>query len=215
MSLEGAHSKGALKRMATQTVALAPPGIGAEELTQEFLRCRRQLQAIIFRVVRSWDDAQALTQDCFLRAYRARHTFNGQASPATWLTRIAINLSYEWLRRVRHNFFSAEQPGIAAELRAVPSHTPTPEQALLAGDRTAFINELLHRLPPHLRELMELRYLKEMSMDEIVLRTGLSMTTVKARLNRARAALRKRAAQLDVPLLASPLPHSSSSFAEA
>jgi len=196
--------------MATQTVALAPPGIGAEELTQEFLRCRRQLQAVIFRVVRSWDESQALTQDCFLRAYRARHTFNGQASAATWLTRIAINLSYEWLRRVRHNFFSAEQPGIAAELRAVAGHTPTPEQALLARDRAQFINDLLHRLPPHLRELMELRYLNEMSMDEIVLHTGLSMTTVKARLNRARAALRKRAAHLEMPALAAPGPSPSS-----
>src|SRR5438309_1811452 len=105
------------------TVALAPQGIGAEELTQEFLRCRRQLQAVIFRVVRSWDESQALTQDCFLRAFRARHTFNGQASPATWLTRIAINLSYEWLRRVRHDFFSAEQPSIAAELRTVPGRS--------------------------------------------------------------------------------------------
>jgi|GEM_PF-1434516 len=199
------------------TVALAPPGIGIEELTQEFLRCRRQLQAVIFRVVRSWDESQALTQDCFLRAYRARHTFNGQASAATWLTRIAINLSYEWLRRVRHNFFSAEQPGIAAELRAVPAHVPTPEQSLLAGDRSAFIDDLLHRLPPHLRELMEMRYLHEMGMDEIVQRTGLSMTTVKARLNRARAALRKRAAHLELPSLASPVPSpaSSSSFFQA
>jgi len=183
--------------------------------TAEFLRCRRQLQAVIFRVVRSWDESQALTQDCFLRAYRARHTFNGQASAATWLTRIAINLSYEWLRRVRHNFFSAEQPGIAAELRAVSGHSPTPEQALLARDRAAFIEELLHRLPPHLRELMEMRYLNEMSMDEIVEHTGLSMTTIKARLNRARAALRKRAAHLEMPSLASPLPTSSSTFFHA
>ncbi|MBI2678752.1 MAG: sigma-70 family RNA polymerase sigma factor [Candidatus Koribacter versatilis] len=196
------------------TVALAPPGIGAEELTQEFLRCRRQLQAVIFRVVRSWDESQALTQDCFLRAYRARHTFNGQASAATWLTRIAINLSYEWLRRVRHNFFSAEQPSIAAELRTVAHHTATPEQELLARSRSEFIAKLLHRLPPHQRELMQMRYLNEMSMEEIVVHTGLSMTTVKARLNRARAALRKRAAHLDLPAFTSPLPNSTSTLAQ-
>ena len=201
--------------MSSQAVSLAPVGIGAEELTEEFLRCRRQLQAIIFRVVRSWDEAQALTQDCFLRAYRARHTFNGQASATTWLTRIAINLSYEWLRRVRHNMFSAEQPGVAAELRAVPCHTPTPEQSLLARDRAEFIAAMLHRLPPHLRQLMEYRYYDDMSMEEIVARTGLRMTTVKARLNRARATLRKRAAHLPAPVLTSPLPQSSSSFAEA
>jgi RNA polymerase sigma-70 factor, ECF subfamily len=202
------------------TVALAPPGISAEELTAEFLRCRRQLQAIIFRVVRSWDESQALTQDCFLRAYRARHTFNGQASATTWLTRIAINLSYEWLRRVRHNFFSAEQPGVAAEVRAVPAAGPTPEQALLARNRAEFIDQLLHRLPPHQRELMQFRYLEEMSMDEIVARTGLSMSTVKARLNRARATLRKRAAHLrtpsiNLPVHTSELPQSSSSYAGA
>src|SRR5512147_222476 len=96
-------------------IAVAPAGVGPEELTEEFLRRRTQLQAVIFRIVRSWDEAQSLTQDCFLRAYRARHTFNGQASLSTWLTRIAINLAYEWLRRVRSNFFSAEQPAIATE----------------------------------------------------------------------------------------------------
>jgi RNA polymerase sigma factor (sigma-70 family) len=74
---------------------------------------------------------------------------------------------------------------------------------------------LLHRLPPHLRELMEMRYMKEMSMEEIVLRTGLSMTTVKARLNRARAALRKRAAHLDLPDFTSPLSNSTSALAQA
>ena len=62
---------------------------------------------------------------------------------------------------------------------------------------------------------MEFRYLEEMSMDEIVLRTGLTMTTVKARLNRARATLRKRAAYLDVPNFTSPLPHPTSALAQA
>lgn len=196
------------------TIALAPAGIEAEALTAEFLRCRRQLQAVIFRVVRSWDEAQALTQDCFLRAFRARHTFNGQASPATWLTRIAINLSYEWLRRVRHESFSAEQPAIAAELRAVPSPEPTPEQALFRRRRAEQVTELLHRLPPHQRTMIEYRYLHDLSVNEIVARTGLSMTTVKARLNRARAALRRHARYMDLPLLTSPLP-ASSSFAAA
>ncbi|HTK95426.1 MAG TPA: sigma-70 family RNA polymerase sigma factor [Terriglobales bacterium] len=194
------------------SVAVAPAGIGAEELTQEFLRCRRQLQAVIFRVVRSWDEAQALTQDCFLRAFRARHTFNAQASPSTWLTRIAINIAYEWLRRVRHNFYSAEQPAIAAELRSVPSRIATPEQSLLEHRQTEMIQELLALLPASQRELMEYRYLHDLSMDEIVDRTGLSMTTVKARLNRARAYLRKRAGHRDIPLLTATLPHSSSSF---
>ncbi len=191
---------------------VTPVGIGASELTEEFLRCRRQLQAVIFRVVRSWDEAQALTQDCFLRAYRARHTFNGQASPATWLTRIAINLAYEWLRRVRHNFYSAEQPAIAAELRTVPSRVATPEQSFLENRQTEMIQELLAMLPPGQRVLMEYRYVHDLSMDEIVERTGLTMTTIKARLNRARAYLRKRAGHREIPLLTVPLPHSSSSF---
>jgi RNA polymerase sigma-70 factor (ECF subfamily) len=193
-------------------IAVAPPGVGPEELTEEFLRRRTQLQAVIFRIVRSWDEAQSLTQDCFVRAYRARHTFNGQASLATWLTRIAINLAYEWLRRVRTNFFSAEQPAIATELRSVKASGPNPEQALAVEQQSEFVQELLHRLPPHHRILIEYRYLHDMSVDEIVERTGLSMTTVKARLNRARAALRKRTANTALDEIAAPLPPTTSSM---
>lgn len=196
-------------------IAVAPAGVGPEELTEEFLRRRTQLQAVIFRIVRSWDEAQALTQDCFVRAYRARHTFNGQASLGTWLTRIAINLAYEWLRRVRANFFSAEQPGIATELRSVKASGPSPEQAVAVRQQSEYVEELLHRLPPHHRLLIELRYLHDMSVDEIVERTGLSMTTVKARLNRARATLRKRAALTDLNDIAAPLPPTTSSMVAA
>lgn len=193
-------------------IAVAPPGVGPEELTEEFLRRRTQLQAVIFRIVRSWDEAQSLTQDCFVRAYRARHTFNGQASLGTWLTRIAINLAYEWLRRVRANFFSAEQPAIATELRSVKASGPSPEQSVALRQQSEFVEELLHRLPPHHRILIEYRYLHDMSVDEIVERTGLSMTTVKARLNRARATLRKRTANTDLPAIAAELPPTTSSM---
>ena len=193
-------------------IAVAPPGVGPEELTEEFLRRRTQLQAVIFRIVRSWDEAQSLTQDCFVRAYRARHTFNGQASLGTWLTRIAINLAYEWLRRVRANFFSAEQPAIATELRSVKASGPSPEQSVALRQQSEFVEELLHRLPPHHRILIEYRYLHDMSVDEIVERTGLSMTTVKARLNRARATLRKRTANTDLPSIAAELPPTTSSM---
>ncbi len=193
-------------------IAVAPPGVGPEELTEEFLRRRTQLQAVIFRIVRSWDEAQSLTQDCFVRAYRARHTFNGQASLGTWLTRIAINLAYEWLRRVRANFFSAETPAIATELRSVKASGPSPEQSVAVRQQSEFVEELLHRLPPHHRILIEYRYLHDMSVEEIVERTGLSMTTVKARLNRARATLRKRTANTELDDIAAPLPPTTSSM---
>ncbi len=193
-------------------IAVAPPGVGPEELTEEFLRRRTQLQAVIFRIVRSWDEAQSLTQDCFVRAFRARHTFTGQASLGTWLTRIAINLAYEWLRRVRANFFSAEQPAIATELRSVKASGPSPEQSVAVRQQSEFVQELLHRLPPHHRILIEYRYLHDMSVEEIVERTGLSMTTVKARLNRARATLRKRTATVDLPSIAAELPPTTSSM---
>ena len=57
------------------------------------------IYATIYRMTRNEDDASDLTQDVFLRAYKKRKSFRGESSPGTWLTRIALNLTYNFLKR--------------------------------------------------------------------------------------------------------------------
>ena len=57
------------------------------------------IYATIYRMTWNEDDALDLTQDVFIRAYKKRNTFRGDASPSTWLTRIALNLTYNFLNR--------------------------------------------------------------------------------------------------------------------
>ncbi len=57
------------------------------------------IYSTIFRMIWNEDDALDLTQDVFMRAYRKRSSFRGESSPSTWLTRIALNLTYNFLNR--------------------------------------------------------------------------------------------------------------------
>ena len=195
---------------ATRIHSTANPAAGAltpEELTQAFLHCRYQLQVIIYRTTGSWDEAQALTQEVFLRAFRARHGFTRQASVTTWLTRIAINIGLESRRRMRPNLYSAEQPGIADEVGSVPFDGPSPEDFLLEHAQSEFVQDLLATLSPQLRQAVIYRYLRGMSLAEIVDRTGVKATTMKARLNRALRHLRKHIRRSSFPIVAANLPN--------
>jgi len=195
------------QRFATAHSSTAAGSLTPEELTQDFLRCRYQLQVIIYRTTGSWDEAQALTQEVFLRAFRARHGFTRQASVTTWLTRIAINIGLESRRRVRPNLYSTDQPGIADEVGSVACNAPSPEDFLLEHAQSEFVQDLLATLSPQLRQAVTYRYLRGMSLAEIVDRTGVKATTMKARLNRALRHLRKHIRRSSFPLVAAHLPN--------
>ncbi len=156
---------------------------------------QRRIFRVLLAILRDPDAAETLTQECFLRAYKARTEFRGDASVATWLVRIAVNLARDHLRNRRASFWRRLLAGgeeAAATAVAVPDWRPTPEQDLATRQQITAVWQAAAELPPQQRTVFALRFVEEMSLAEIAVATSLRVGTVKAHLFRAIAAVRRR-----------------------
>lgn len=160
-----------------------------------------QLYEPIFRYVmaclRDRDAAETLTQDCFMKAYRAREQFRGDASVKTWLMRIAVNLVRDHLSNARLKFWRRTQrscvdPSVAEGWLA--DRRSSPEAMALAKQKVAAIWSAVTDLPQGQRTVFLLRFVEDMDILEIAAATGLKEGTVKIHLFRALRAVRARVA---------------------
>ncbi len=162
---------------------------------------QRRIYRVLLAMVRDPELADTLTQECFLRAYQKRASFRGEASVSTWLTRIAINLARDHVRNRREGFwrklFGADRE--EAELRAqqMPDSRSSPEQQLLAREAVTAVMREVAAMPPQQREVFVLRFLEEMSLEEIAQLRQRDVGTVKAHLFRAVQRVRKALQQKD------------------
>lgn len=120
-----------------------------------------QLYWIIRRMVFTHDDANDVLQNTFLKAWNGLRAFHGDAKLSTWLSRIAINESIDFLRRQRsHIAVSAdEEQGLANTLMADP---------YFDGDETqALLQEAISQLPDVQRTVFQLRYFEDMKYSEM------------------------------------------------
>jgi RNA polymerase sigma-70 factor, ECF subfamily len=144
--------------------------------------------------LRDPDLAETVTQDCFLRAYKAREEFRGECSVATWLTRIATNLIRDSTRSRKFQFWKAASSA-AAEVGAVAdrlrSPALSPETTLMIREELTGVWDAVERLPGKQRSVFLLRFVEEMELPEIATAMGLHVGTVKSHLHRALAAVRK------------------------
>jgi RNA polymerase sigma-70 factor (ECF subfamily) len=144
--------------------------------------------------LRDPDLAESVTQDCFLRAYKARDEFRGDCSVATWLTRIATNLIRDSTRSRKFQFWKAanatavEAGDIADRLR---SPGLSPEAFLMIRQELREVWDAVATLPGKQRSVFLLRFVEEMELPEIATAMGLHVGTVKSHLHRALAAVRK------------------------
>jgi RNA polymerase sigma-70 factor (ECF subfamily) len=135
-----------------------------------------------------------VTQDCFLKAYRARDEFRGDCSVATWLTRIATNLIRDSTRSRKFQFWktastTAVEVGAMADRIAAP--VISPETSLVVREELAKVWDAVENLPGKQRSVFLLRFVEEMELPEIATAMGLHVGTVKSHLHRALAAVRK------------------------
>jgi RNA polymerase sigma-70 factor (ECF subfamily) len=149
----------------------------------------------VFRFVlaslRDRDAAEALTQDCFLHAYKSWRQFRGEASIQTWLMRIAVNLVRDASRNRRLQFWkrlrAVEADGIGIYLR---DGRLSPEAEALLREQIAGIWKATAALPERQKTVFLLRFAEEMTLLEIAAATGLSENAVKVHLYRALRAVR-------------------------
>ena len=166
----------------------------------------RRHNQTLYRTARSilHDDAEAedAVQEAYLRAYRAIHTFRGQARISTWLVRITANEALGRLRRSKRRAqvislhddrIDPDRSGTVAD-PAVDA-ADLPEGAALRGEVRRLIEAHIDRLPEAFRAVFVLRAIEEFTVDETAESLGLPAATVRTRFFRARGLLREALAR--------------------
>ncbi|HYH01078.1 MAG TPA: sigma-70 family RNA polymerase sigma factor [Terriglobales bacterium] len=156
----------------------------------------RQVFRVLYAQLRDSDAAATLTQECFLRAYQKRESFRGEASVSTWLIKIAVNLARDHVKSRRQSFWRRlfanrnEETESAAEQVAAPYASP--ERVLLVREELAKVMSAVEELSPQQRLVFTLRFVEDLSLEEIARALDLEIGTVKVHLSRAVGALRKK-----------------------
>ena len=163
------------------------------------IKYQRRIERLVGRMVRDADLVQDVTQETFIRAYRALHQFRGEAQFYTWLYRIAVNTAKKALADARRSpvvFESALHTGGDDDETSLPgreltSHE-TPETVLAAREIAEAVNAAMEALPDDLRQAVTLREIEGLSYDEIAEAMGCPIGTVRSRIFRAREAISAR-----------------------
>jgi len=188
----------ALIKPAALTIrAQAAMGIAAEEFDRLVREHQQRIYRVLLVLVRDPDTAETLTQECFLRAYRKRASFRGEASVATWLVHIALNLARDHAKNRRRAFwkrllFGSQDERVAAQMYATADPAASPEQVLAARQDAAAVWAVVEQLSPQQREAFVLRFVEEMPLAEIAAAMELNLGTVKVHLHRAVTAVRRQ-----------------------
>ena len=173
----------------TELVRRAQRGdnIAFEQLVR---RHQRYVFNVAYRVLNDYAEAEDMTQEAFLRAWRGLPGFRGQAQFTTWLYRIVHNLCLNRLPRLKRELLQTEPLEEALT-------TPTPFQAELTEirEQMAFLHTQLDQLPEKYRLVLTLRFLQHLSYEEIATALDLPIGTVKTHIHRARRLLIERSRQ--------------------
>jgi len=163
----------------------------------------RKVFNLAYKFVGRHDEAEDLTQDIFLKIFKALHTFDRRANFQTWLISISRNLCIDHYRSVRKERETMARDVDASELMPV-SRERSPYGQLEQLDLRQLIRRALAELPATLREAVVLRDLKEFSYQEIADQLGLPEGTVKSRINRGRLELARQLRRLQTQGPANP-----------
>ena len=155
----------------------------------------RKVFNLAYKFVGRHDEAEDLTQDIFLKIFKALHTFDRRANFQTWLISISRNLCIDHYRSVRKERETMARDVDASQLMPV-SRERTPYGELEQIDLRLRIREALAELPATLREAVVLRDLQEFSYQEIADKLKLPEGTVKSRINRGRLELARQLRRL-------------------
>jgi RNA polymerase sigma-70 factor (ECF subfamily) len=155
----------------------------------------RKVFNVAYKFVGKHDEAEDLTQDIFLKIFKALRTFDRRANFQTWIISISRNLCIDHYRSVRKERQTIARDVDAGELQPV-SHERGPYAAAEHQDLRAMLRQALHTLPATLRTAVVLRDLQELSYQEIADHLRLPEGTVKSRINRGRLELARQLKRL-------------------
>jgi RNA polymerase sigma-70 factor, ECF subfamily len=155
----------------------------------------RRIIAVGRRMTGSLDDAEDIAQQTFMKAYINLAMFRGTCSFSTWLISIAINEARMWKRRSYRcremSMLSVNTEDEQAQLIDVPDLRPDPESSCVTKERGELLFSRLRQLQPANRRALELCDLEEESTATTAFLLGITVSAVKSRRSRGRAALRR------------------------
>lgn len=159
------------------------------------MKYQRRIQRLVGRMVRDVDLVEDITQETFIRAYRALHQFRGDAQFYTWLYRIAVNTAKKALLELKRDltisesFLARDEEDETSVRQNEPSSDETPETVLAAKEIAGVVNAAMDDLPQELRQAVVLREIEGLSYEEIALTMACPIGTVRSRIFRAREAI--------------------------
>lgn len=154
-------------------------------------RYRDSIYFLLLKMVKNTSDAEDLTIEAFGKAFRNIDQFTPEFAFSTWLFKIATNNCIDFIRRKQLipgpiDQFQDDQNDITVNLQ---SDFPDPEEILINDQKIKVLRAIVNQLKPRYRMLIELRYFKEYSYEEIAEELNLPIGTVKAQLFRAKTLL--------------------------
>ncbi|ANC75491.1 RNA polymerase sigma factor SigW [Fictibacillus nanhaiensis] len=147
-----------------------------------------------FRMVGNGHEAEDLAQETFLRAYRNIGKYNSEYKFSTWIFRIATNLCIDRLRKKKPDYYlDAEVPGTdgATMYSQLSSEEPLPEEVVTENEEWNELQAEIMKLPEKYRTAILLKYVEDLSLEEISKIMDIPVPTVKTRIHRGREALKK------------------------
>lgn len=191
------ESRARAERLAAEADVVARVVAGDVDAFEYFVKTyQKRITRFVFTLLRDASDADCVTQDVFVKAFRALPEFKGESAFETWLTRIAINTVRDRIRRRRpvvsfsdlRDLDDEDGPEIPPWLD--PADGTSPERDLLSGDIRRRIAVALVTLSPRQRSIFVMKHYEEKSIAEIGDATGLDEGTIKSHLFRAARKLR-------------------------
>ncbi|RLQ93248.1 RNA polymerase sigma factor SigW [Falsibacillus albus] len=150
---------------------------------------------ICFRILGNRHEAEDIAQEAFLRAYVNIESFNQKRKFSTWLFRIATNLCIDRIRKKKPDYYlDAEVAGTEGlnMYSQVAADVVMPEDELENLELRDIIQQEILKLPQKYRSVIVLKYIEELSLNEISEILDIPLGTVKTRIHRGREALRKQ-----------------------
>ena len=157
-------------------------------------RYKDAIYFMLLKMVNNKNDAEDLTLEAFGKAFKNLQQYSPNYAFSTWLFKIATNNCIDFLRKRRGVYVSIEnnqENGDNDPPIKLRSADPNPEEKMIRIQKAILMRRIVHRLKPRYRILVELRYFREFSYEEIAAELNLPLGTVKAQLFRAREMLFK------------------------
>ncbi|WP_346861387.1 sigma-70 family RNA polymerase sigma factor [uncultured Draconibacterium sp.] len=184
-----------LSEKARQDYELVKAALNGDEkaFARLLTRYKDTIYFMLLKMVNNRSDAEDLTLEAFGKAFKSLHQYSPTYAFSTWLFKIASNNCIDFLRKKKgvHVSLESDDQNENGEQLKLKAKDLNPEERLIRQQKAILLRNVVRKLKPRYQILVELRYFREFSYEEIAKELDLPLGTVKAQLFRAREMLFK------------------------